>query len=105
RIGGVTNIIGNDFSTLAMMLRHDHVADHSSGFTDIQLWCPMVVIYILILWIAPFFYFLTDECRDSGIIPYKLEQTFGIIFVLLNNLFTRMVICFRIFPIGTNHIR
>src|SRR5690606_15638977 len=43
RISGITNIIRNDFSALTMMLRHDHITDHSPGFADIQLWRPMLI--------------------------------------------------------------
>src|SRR3546814_20513246 len=88
-----------------MVLGHNHLTNQPSGFPDVKLRAPMPVFNIFVFRVAPFSHLLPDKRRHRWVVADEIQQSFGIIFVVLYDLLSPLVVPFWIIPIHTDTIR
>ena len=81
-VGGHADGVVDDFATLAMVLGHDEIRDHSTCLADVELFLPSIRGGKLVFAGSPAGNFLADILRDAGMVGEGPHQPFLVVAVV-----------------------
>ena len=103
-VGSPADGIVGRFVLLAVVLCHNHAPYHSAAFAYVELRGEVSVARVLVFGVAPSAHFFPNEQGDAFVVADEVEQTFGVVEVLFEDLSALVVAGFGPVPVGADHV-